>query len=204
MVSDNKNWAMGWQNSTNGQLLLQKGWPEFAEHYSIKIGQLLLFEHQGSSNFHIRIFNRNSCEITNFPFTKSFHLEKEIVRGAVNIELALKNGSRIRAYESDSRFCSSRVTAFCLRSYGLYLPITFARRCLTGGKKWGHCKLQTPDGRNWGLIQCNEYEKFGRIKSENWKKFCNDEHLAVGDRCVFELINEVKKVLKVTIIRAPG
>ncbi|XP_071711456.1 B3 domain-containing protein REM9-like [Rutidosis leptorrhynchoides] len=215
MVSDNKKWPIGWTNSTYGHLLLQKGWPEFAEHYGIKTGHFLLFEHQGSSNFHIRIFDQNSCEITYVPFVNS-HLEKEIdqpvlqtnsnvqeTKGeAVNTELALKSRSKSKAFKSDNRFYSVILSASNLKSNGLYLPNAFCRRCLTGENKSGDCMLQTPDGKNWGLIQCSEYDSFGRLSGKNWKKFCHEEHLGVGDVCTFELINEVEKVLKVTIVRA--
>ncbi|XP_071730832.1 B3 domain-containing protein REM9-like [Rutidosis leptorrhynchoides] len=215
MVSDNKKWPIGWTNSTYGHLLLQKGWPEFAEHYHIKTGHLLLFEHQGSSNFRIRIFDQNSCEITYVPFINS-HLEKEIDQpirqkkpnvqetkgGAVKTESPRKKRSRISPYKSDSSFWSARVTISSLKSHGLPVPIEFCKKYLTGENKCGDCLLQTSDGRNWGLIQCKEYEKIGRLSGQNWNKFCNDEHLAVDDVCTFEMINEAEKVLKVAIVRA--
>ncbi|KAI3699636.1 hypothetical protein L2E82_44060 [Cichorium intybus] len=53
--------------SSDGELWLQKGWPEFADHYSLKSGYLLVFDHHGKSVFHVRIFDRSKCEIDYAP-----------------------------------------------------------------------------------------------------------------------------------------
>ena len=53
--------------SGDGKLWLQKGWPEFAEHYCLKTGYLLIFNHVAKSVFRVCIFDRNSCEINYAP-----------------------------------------------------------------------------------------------------------------------------------------
>lgn len=58
------------------------------------------------------------------------------------------------------------------------------------------------DGRNWGPVKCKAYENYGKMYGENWEKFSNENHLCVGDVCLFEPTNEIEKVLGVTIIRA--
>ncbi|KAJ9564247.1 hypothetical protein OSB04_000213 [Centaurea solstitialis] len=63
IVSDEKVWHSGWMVSGDGKLWLQKGWPEFAHHYRIRYGHLLLFKHLGKSVFRVTIFDSSNCEI---------------------------------------------------------------------------------------------------------------------------------------------
>ena len=49
---------------------LQKGWPEFAEHYSIGFGYLLVFEYQGDSKFQVLVFDPSGLE-TDYPLTST-------------------------------------------------------------------------------------------------------------------------------------
>ncbi|KAK9053204.1 hypothetical protein SSX86_029836 [Deinandra increscens subsp. villosa] len=51
IVSDDKVWPLGLVVSGDGSLWLQKGWPEFQQHYSLKIGHLLFFDHLGKIHF---------------------------------------------------------------------------------------------------------------------------------------------------------
>lgn len=104
---------MDWKISSNNHLWLHKGWPEFAEHYRIKIGHLLLFNHQESSNFQIRIFDRDSCEITYFPFTEAPQMKKEIGHPVLQTESSfqemegkiLNNSSRLQLFSFVIVYC---------------------------------------------------------------------------------------------------
>lgn len=49
--------------SCNGEVWLQKGWTEFADHLSIGRGHLLLFRYEGNSRFHVVIFDKSATEI---------------------------------------------------------------------------------------------------------------------------------------------
>lgn len=49
--------------SCNGIVWLQKGWPEFVDHLSIKRGHLLLFRYEGSCQFHVVILDTSTTEI---------------------------------------------------------------------------------------------------------------------------------------------
>ncbi|KVI02636.1 B3 DNA binding domain-containing protein [Cynara cardunculus var. scolymus] len=80
IVSDDKVWRLGWMISGDGKLWIQKGWPEFAKHYRIGYGHLLLFKHMGKSIFHVSIFDSSSCEINYLSPSKSPKLQKGIDR----------------------------------------------------------------------------------------------------------------------------
>lgn len=49
--------------SCNGEVWLQKGWPEFADYLSIGRGHLLLFRYEGNSRFHVVVFDKSATEI---------------------------------------------------------------------------------------------------------------------------------------------
>lgn len=58
-------WKVGLTKS-EGNVWLQHGWREFAEHYSLKFGHFLVFRYEGSCNFHVVICDTSSSEI-NYP-----------------------------------------------------------------------------------------------------------------------------------------
>ncbi|KAK2966550.1 hypothetical protein RJ640_014519 [Escallonia rubra] len=90
----------------------------------------------------------------------------------------------------------SYITGRC----NLSIPKNFMQEYLTKKLSDVDVTLQLSDGRTC-LVKCTisaHNAKFGT----GWKQFATDNNLAVGDVCVFELINDIKKVLKVVIFRA--
>ena len=51
----------------NGKFWLKAGWPEFAKHYALEIGDLLVFRYEGNSKFRVVIFDMTTVEI-DYPF----------------------------------------------------------------------------------------------------------------------------------------
>ncbi|KAJ4838161.1 hypothetical protein Tsubulata_035005 [Turnera subulata] len=50
--------------SGGGEILLQNGWKEFADHYSVTYGHLLLFQYKNRNHdFHVIIFDSSATEI---------------------------------------------------------------------------------------------------------------------------------------------
>ncbi|KAI3665745.1 hypothetical protein L6452_44375 [Arctium lappa] len=109
IVSDDKAWHFRWTISGDGKLYLQKGWPEFANHYRIAYGHLLLFKHLGKSIFHVSIFDSSNCEIDYSPPFKSPKLEK----GVDEIEGKILDYS-LRLYQFDEFF----VEILLIHSFG--------------------------------------------------------------------------------------
>ncbi|KAI3699638.1 hypothetical protein L2E82_44062 [Cichorium intybus] len=251
IVSDDKVWSLGLMISGDGKLWLQQGWPEFAEHYRLKSGHLLLFNHQGKSVFHVRIFDQSSCEINYPPPEKSPMSENDIDRPLteddqrmamaetenclinpfsfeiqfssfliiiffrfVNTVLASEKGNELdeqrsrkraleaaKSFKSDNPFYSVTIKASYFN--WVYAPVPFMRRyLLNDDDKCVDCVLQVSDGEILGPVTCRDHNTYGKLCGDNWRKFCDQNNLSVGDVCVFELINEMKKVLKVAIFRA--
>ncbi|KAL6526203.1 hypothetical protein OROMI_029843 [Orobanche minor] len=64
-------------NHSNDRTLLQKGWKEFKERYSIGYGQFLMFEYNGKSEFNVLIFDTTALEI-NYPSDADDHSNKRV------------------------------------------------------------------------------------------------------------------------------
>lgn len=201
------------------QLWLQKGWQEFAEYYHINVGHMLLFNHHRKFTFHVRIFNRSSCEINYFTLKKELGTEKEINQNVLQV----MEGSRLYYHKlTDSKihfklsFRISRVPRKIRHSFLLGHDKSYMLR-ISGIGNASHLRILNIIVlfRSCHIIsfyiilifcyiacqvKCTDYVTSGRLGT-NWKKFSDDNHLKVGDVCVFELVNETKKELKVTIIR---
>ncbi|KAM0057930.1 putative transcription factor B3-Domain family [Helianthus debilis subsp. tardiflorus] len=175
IVSDDKVWSLGWTVSDNGKLWLQKGWPEFYQHYCLNFGHLLHFKHLGKSIFHVRIFDPRYQELYNLQPEKN-----------------IKNNRSFKVTVRESYLESSM----------LYVPVRFYRRYLSGNKKSVRCVLQMAQGGSWGGVKCRVYDGYAKLCGQNWKRFSDENHLCVGDVCVFELINAVENVMRVTVSRA--
>lgn len=48
---------------SNGKVWFEKCWPEFSKFYSLGIGDFLVFEYEGNSEFNVFIFDRSTTEI---------------------------------------------------------------------------------------------------------------------------------------------
>ncbi|KAL4568660.1 hypothetical protein LXL04_024275 [Taraxacum kok-saghyz] len=226
-VSDEKIWSLGWMISGDGKLWLQKGWPEFAEHYCLKTGYLLIFNYLRKSVFRVCIFDRNSCEI-NYAPSNFLEIQEPATQDDESIAMsetealdtptivqeikASGKGNEYRrrkrapgsakSFKSDYPFYSVKIKASYV-NWGLYIPLPFVRRyLLCGDEKCVDCALQLPDGRLWSPVKCRDYNNYGKLYGGNWNRFRDENHVGVGDVCVVELINEMEKVLKVTIFRA--
>lgn len=69
-VANGVCWQVELVHYENGCSLLQKGWKEFAEFYSIKIYHFLVFQYKRDSRFHVLIFDPTASEI-DYPSSSS-------------------------------------------------------------------------------------------------------------------------------------
>ncbi|XVF61914.1 hypothetical protein PTKIN_Ptkin08bG0173100 [Pterospermum kingtungense] len=66
---------------------LQKGWQEFAEHYSLKFGCFLVFRYEGNGRFHVLVFDKSASEIE-YPCTNTDEDDDEMSVGRCNDDSA--------------------------------------------------------------------------------------------------------------------
>ncbi|KAK9948768.1 hypothetical protein M0R45_004330 [Rubus argutus] len=85
-VPDGAQWGIELRKR-NGKVWLQKGWPEFAEHYSLEHGSVLLFSSEGGySHFEVQIFRRNTLEM-NYPPNSSSTVEMNYASNSCHLEM---------------------------------------------------------------------------------------------------------------------
>lgn len=61
-VPDGNIWRIGLKKADN-KCWYHDGWQQFAEHYSLRVGYLLVFRYEGNSAFSVNIFNVSTSEI---------------------------------------------------------------------------------------------------------------------------------------------
>lgn len=77
-----------------------------------------------------------------------------------------------------------------------HIPSSFARKYLT---VTAFIRLQVSNGKQWP-VRCVS-GKGGAKLSKGWTEFVWENNLEEGDVCIFELINMIDIVLKVTVFR---
>ncbi|KAF9608852.1 hypothetical protein IFM89_011890 [Coptis chinensis] len=102
-----------------------------------------------------------------------------------------------RAFSSRYPFCTVTMRLSYVRGpFKLNLPIFFARTYLKGVQE---VTLRASDGRMWKLLySCKKYSKKYKARfCQGWKKFVLDNSLEEDDICIFELVDERQRELKV-------
>ncbi|KAK3025450.1 LOW QUALITY PROTEIN: hypothetical protein RJ639_041336 [Escallonia herrerae] len=158
---------------------LQTGWKEFADYYSIGLWHFLMYE--GGSRFQVIIFDTSASEIE-YPIGTTTTYD-------------VNDGEKLP--EASGRPCKKAKLDGTTKTS---IPISFMQEYLTKKLSNVDVTLQVSDGRGY-LVNCAISAKNAKF-STGWKQFATDNNLAVGDFCVFELIDDIKKVLKVAIFRA--
>ncbi|CAK9185447.1 unnamed protein product [Ilex paraguariensis] len=102
-----------------------------------------------------------------------------------------------KAFKSKNPFFMVIMGPHYIAGFSLNMPLIFAQKFLA--KKHTTVTLQVPDGRTWSA-NYTIYPRDAKIQ-RGWNKFVQDNFLAVGDVCVFELINGDENLLEVIIFR---
>ncbi|EEF30085.1 conserved hypothetical protein [Ricinus communis] len=79
--------------------------------------------------------------------------------------------------------------------HSIHIPQSFATKYL---RSHGNATLNVLDGRTWS-VEYKIRRTHGTTRTRlfhGWKKFAQDNHLEIGDVCIFELINRTKTAFK--------
>ncbi|KAK8717524.1 hypothetical protein V6N13_044789 [Hibiscus sabdariffa] len=74
-VPSGAKWQVELTKSDN-MVWMQKGWREFAEHYSLEFGSFVVFRYEGNDHFHVLIFDRTASEIE-YPYTSTDEVSRK-------------------------------------------------------------------------------------------------------------------------------
>ncbi|KAL6332108.1 hypothetical protein AAG906_020790 [Vitis piasezkii] len=209
----------------HGEVLFGSGWQRFADFYSIGYGHFLLFRYEGSSHFHVLIFDMTASEIE-YPYaTTPTHDDNlhEVSVGILDdfpsskttnhIDTIDVTTSEVVSHLYDSSIPNFRDGALerakAFKSENPFFIVTM-RPSYVGSWYGLFCQealqrdnnkttLSVSDGRTWSVkyIMKKSNVKF----SSGWTKFARDNSLEVGDVCAFELIKCTGTSLKVVIFQ---
>lgn len=97
-------WQVDLINS-NGAICFDNGWMEFAEHYNLRFGHLLLFNYEGFSIFRVFIFDPSGCEMV-YPKNRR-HLAHNSTEIKALDTCAKGNLDDLKTVNSEHEACSS-------------------------------------------------------------------------------------------------
>lgn len=127
MVPSGSTWHVELIKS-DGDVWLQNGWKEFAEHYSLKHGHFLVFKYQGDCNFQVLIFDMSASEIE-YPHI-SPNMDRDEVCQEPNKEEDAKDDSVEVLYETPRvRKTRQNSQTPCLRPRKILRRTTLSDKC---------------------------------------------------------------------------
>ncbi|KFK38489.1 hypothetical protein AALP_AA3G119800 [Arabis alpina] len=189
-----------WEVKMDGQRLTQ-GWQKFVTSHDLRVGDILVFRHDGDLLFHVTPFGPSCCEI---PYDDDDgdngdgddDDDDDDGDGDDVIQLSSESNSEkyqhIREAGSSldhSHFLVARVTASNLSKDILLLPMDFSR---SNGLMNRKCEiiLLNEDGKPWRLLLGN-YKLHGRVYIKSgWKSFCCENRGRANGVLTFKLVQD--------------
>ncbi|KFK38490.1 hypothetical protein AALP_AA3G119900 [Arabis alpina] len=172
-----------WEVKMDGQRLTQ-GWQNFATSHDLRVGDVLVFRHDGDLWFHVTAFGPSCCEIQ--------YDDDDVIQISSDSDSEKDQYTREgeAGYSSDHSCFVARVTASNLSKDMLFLPMDFSR---SNGLN-GQCEiiLLNEDGKPWRLpLGCHKPNGWVYIKS-GWKSFCCANRQRANDSLTFKLVQNGK------------
>ncbi|XP_075647507.1 B3 domain-containing transcription factor VRN1-like isoform X2 [Castanea sativa] len=219
-----------WQvrlEKANNNIWFHGGWRDFVEYHSINYGYFLVFKYKGNSKFNVLVFDMTTSEIK-YPYNgdkkrqgslnenEMSTPQESCVKEEVDTELivienlpmsrrSVLSGGGERALQAARTFKPKNpsfirvIPAYSLKRNFVYVCPEFAKKYACGEK---NVKLQASSGKWWPCQFCFKNDTTSpKTIGKGWKPFARDNGIKEGDVCVFELINRMDVVLKVSIYR---
>ncbi|XP_024004601.1 B3 domain-containing protein REM8 [Eutrema salsugineum] len=165
-----------WKVKMEGQRLTE-GWKEFVRAHDLRIGDFVVFRHEGDMLFHVTALGPSCCEIQYAP-SGSRDEDKEETSETDNIaEKALEN-----------RFVKLTPTPNSLDLGKQHLPVSFTRA--NGLIKPEKVILVDKNRAEWSMnLKVEKGSGTMYIMSgKHWKRFCAVNEVGAGESLTLELI----------------
>ncbi|PHU08824.1 hypothetical protein BC332_20684 [Capsicum chinense] len=194
-----------WLVKLNGRRL-EDGWEKFAGELSLRLGDLVIFRHEGDMEFEVSIFDSSECERedgaeennrTPEETSNKFEFKDATGKPKPKITSQCKAFSDLEAAKDmllgRPHFIST-VKPYWMSMSMIHVPKLFARESELSGRKCGI--MIRDEERSWpfSLFYRGRHTFIGG----EWRKFCAANLLKEGDRILFEIFsNGEKPVLKI-------
>ncbi|KFK29767.1 hypothetical protein AALP_AA7G176300 [Arabis alpina] len=178
-----------WEVNIEDGRRLTGGWEEFVEAHDLRVGDVVVFRHEGDLVFHVTALGPSYCEIEytaqNIDDVSDEHKDNI----ASEKRLMKKRVKKNPRSDGDSSFDHScfvaNVTVSNLREDKVYVPVSFVR---SNGLSKTHGKIVLLDemGRSWNVTLVH-YKSGDTFLRNGWRRFCNANGINQG-RYMFKLV----------------
>ncbi|CAG7860791.1 unnamed protein product [Brassica rapa] len=152
---------------------LTGGWKDFTTAHDLRIGDILVFKHEGDMVFHVTPFGPSCCEI---QFTHPHSIKEEA------------DVDDTHSFSFDYCFLAE-VTASNINEDKLYLPVE-ATTCTALNKQLKEIILVNKEGNSWtASLRYSEADDMFYIR-KGWRKFCEESICTIGDLFVFNVVGD--------------
>ncbi|KAH0940948.1 hypothetical protein HID58_000585 [Brassica napus] len=151
---------------------LTQGWKDFAKAHDLRVGDVVIFRHEGDMLFHVTAFGTCCCEL-------QYALS--------GIQVKDEEESDVIGESSPNLTCFSQtVTDSNLFKGAVGVPLDFARQNgLNKGRRV--IVLRNQEGKSWeSEVKCTSSGQV--FICRNWRSFCTASELVVGDSLQFKLL----------------
>ncbi|KAG2315185.1 hypothetical protein Bca52824_018307 [Brassica carinata] len=163
---------------------LTRGWKDFTTAHDLRIGDIVIFKHEGDMVFHVTPFGPSCCEIQ--------YTHPNIIKEEAEADDA-------HSFSFDYYFLAE-VTASNLKEDKLYLSVE-ATTCTALNKQCQEIILVNKEGNSWTVsLRFSESDGMFYIR-RGWRKFCLDNRCAIGDLFVFNVVGDGKTTPLMCVIQ---
>ncbi|XP_024009100.1 B3 domain-containing protein REM17 isoform X2 [Eutrema salsugineum] len=177
-----------WSVKMDG-LKFTDGWEDFAVAHDLRIGDIIIFRHEGDMVFHVTALGPSCCEI---QYTSSTSNETDVTGNRTRVKRKRVKKNRRKKAESSSSDHShfeAKVSASSLEMDRLYLPRIFARSNGLDKMSGEKILLLNEEGRSWNLnLKYNEAGMHTFIRP-GWRRFCAQNGMKQG-HYTFKLVQK--------------
>ncbi|XP_033137160.1 B3 domain-containing protein REM7-like isoform X1 [Brassica rapa] len=152
-----------WEVIREGRTLT-KGWKEFTEAHDLRIGDIVIFKHEGDMVFHVTPFGPSCCEIL------------------------WSDADDAPTFSYDYCFLAE-VTPTNQKDDKMFLPVE-AMRCGALNQQCKEVKLVNKEGKSWTARFGFSESDGAYYISRGWRKFCRDNRCTNGDLFVFNVVRD--------------
>ncbi|CAG7901849.1 unnamed protein product, partial [Brassica rapa] len=158
---------------------LTHGWEDFAVAHDLRVGDMIVFRHEGELAFHVTIMGPSCCEI---QYTHNINHNH--------------TNNIIESSSSDNSLFVAKVSASNLRLDRLYLPMSFARTNGLDKMSGEEIILLNGEGRSWSLKLKHDKSDMHTFVRPGWRRFCAENGMSHGHYTLKLVRNSGPPVIK--------
>ncbi|KAM1797653.1 hypothetical protein EV1_031486 [Malus domestica] len=200
-----ESWTVGLEGRNDGKFFFRKGWRHFVGDHLLEIGNFLVFEYDGNTNFDVKIYNPTGCEKEEAAAAKKTTGNQATIRNRK--KSMLHKPADVKETSDGLIMFRSKYTCFerdvSKNPYRMTVPKELA--VAVGLIKKERVRLIDPNGKSWKVKLRLDDTKYGsgHLRMTEGLIACwRANNISPGDTVVFELVNKKRSEMKIHFFRA--